>query len=105
MRRARRIRRALLLTGAFTLATAMTFSSFVEAAPALEIQSAKPGTLSMEQWQPWRDRFVGDDGRVVDDVNQISHSEGQGRSTDGARPRRWVNLFMICSRPDGRRRP
>jgi endo-1,4-beta-D-glucanase Y len=78
MRRARPIVRALLLASAFTLATATTFSSCVEAAPALEIQSAKPGTLSMEQWQPWRDRFVGDDGRVVDDVNQISHSEGQG---------------------------
>jgi endo-1,4-beta-D-glucanase Y len=78
MRRARGGHRALLLAGAFTLATAMTLSSLVEAAPAQEIQSAKPGTLSLEQWQPWRDRFVGADGRVVDDVNQISHSEGQG---------------------------
>jgi endoglucanase len=60
------------------LAMALRLSSFAEAAPALEIQSAKPGTLSADQWQPWRDRFVGADGRVVDDVNQISHSEGQG---------------------------
>jgi endoglucanase len=78
MRSARGGHRALLLAGAFTLLTAMTFSSLVEPAPALESQSAKPGTLSVEQWQPWRDRFVGADGRVVDDVNQISHSEGQG---------------------------
>lgn len=78
MTRVRGRHRALLLAGALTLATAMTLSSLVEAAPALEIQSAKPGTLSAEQWQPWRDRFVGADGGVVDDVNQISHSEGQG---------------------------
>jgi endoglucanase len=78
MRHARRRHRARLLAGALTLATAMTLSSLVAAEPALEVQSAKPGTLSMDQWQPWRDRFVGADGRVVDDVNQISHSEGQG---------------------------
>jgi endoglucanase len=78
MTRAPRIRRALLLASAFALATGITFSSVVKAAPALDIQPAKPGTLSMEQWKPWRDRFVGDDGRVIDNVNQISHSEGQG---------------------------
>ncbi len=74
----RRDHRALLLAGALTLAAAMSLSPPVEPAPVLESQSAKPGTLPLEQWQPWRDRFVGADGRVVDDVNQISHSEGQG---------------------------
>jgi hypothetical protein len=78
MRRTRGGHRALLLAAAFALATAMTPSSSVEAASAPDIQSARPGTLAVEQWQPWRDRFVGADGRVVDDVNQISHSEGQG---------------------------
>lgn len=30
-------------------------------------------------WQGWRDRFLSDDGRVIDDDNgRISHSEGQG---------------------------
>ncbi|RFB79063.1 endoglucanase [Methylovirgula sp. 4M-Z18] len=33
----------------------------------------------MQQWGPWRDRFVAINGRVVDNVNNsISHSEGQG---------------------------
>ncbi|WP_245443132.1 glycosyl hydrolase family 8 [Labrys okinawensis] len=42
-------------------------------------QPAKPGTLSTEQWQSWRDRFVTLDGRVIDTANKsISHSEGQG---------------------------
>lgn len=41
--------------------------------------AAKPGVLSRQQWQPWRDRFVAADGRIVDDANNnISHSEGQG---------------------------
>lgn len=41
--------------------------------------AARPGTLTMQQWQPWRDRFVTIDGRVIDNVNNnISHSEGQG---------------------------
>lgn len=40
---------------------------------------AKPGNLSPAQWQPWRERFVTGDGRVVDNANNnISHSEGQG---------------------------
>ena len=42
-------------------------------------ESARAGTLTTQQWQPWRDRFVTLDGRVVDDANKnISHSEGQG---------------------------
>jgi endoglucanase len=45
---------------------------------ALALAPAKPGSLSPEQWRPWRDRFVTDRGRVVDDSNKISHSEGQG---------------------------
>jgi endoglucanase len=41
--------------------------------------TAKPGSLSPQQWQPWRDRFMTADGRIVDDANNnISHSEGQG---------------------------
>jgi endo-1,4-beta-D-glucanase Y len=41
--------------------------------------SAKPGILTLEQWTPWRDRFVAADGRIADDANKnISHSEGQG---------------------------
>jgi endo-1,4-beta-D-glucanase Y len=80
MRRARGGHRAYIQAGALIVAMTITLSlaSLGEAAPTLEIQSAKPGTLPLEQWQPWRDRFVGADGRVVDDVNQISHSEGQG---------------------------
>jgi endoglucanase len=56
----------------------VTRTPLVDAAATLEIQSAKPGTLSAEQWLPWRDRFVSADGRVIDDVKRISHSEGQG---------------------------
>jgi endoglucanase len=41
--------------------------------------TVKPGILSPQQWQPWRDRFATADGRIVDDANNnISHSEGQG---------------------------
>jgi endo-1,4-beta-D-glucanase Y len=41
--------------------------------------SLRPGSLTPQQWQPWRERFTTADGRVVDDVNNdISHSEGQG---------------------------
>jgi endoglucanase len=78
MRRARGGHQALLLAGALAFGTAMTISQSVARATAPEIQSAKPGTLPLEQWQPWRDRFVGADGRVIDDVNQVCHSEGQG---------------------------
>ena len=47
------------------------------AAPAPTM--VKPGSLSPQQWQPWRDRFMTADGRIVDDANSnISHSEGQG---------------------------
>ncbi len=42
-------------------------------------EPARPGTLTTQQWQPWRDRFVTLDGRVIDTANKnISHSEGQG---------------------------
>lgn len=42
-------------------------------------EPGRPGTLTTAQWQPWRDRFVTLDGRVVDNANKdISHSEGQG---------------------------
>lgn len=42
-------------------------------------EPARPGTLAAERWQPWRDRFVTLDGRVIDTANKnISHSEGQG---------------------------
>ena len=35
--------------------------------------------LSAELWQPYKDRFIAPEGRVVDDGNEgISHSEGQG---------------------------
>ena len=37
------------------------------------------GTVSADDWVAYSDRFVQDDGRVVDDANGgISHSEGQG---------------------------
>jgi endo-1,4-beta-D-glucanase Y len=49
------------------------------AAPAPAMAVTKPGSLSPQQWQPWRDRFMTADGRIVDDANKnISHSEGQG---------------------------
>jgi endoglucanase len=42
-------------------------------------EPARPGTLTSLQWQPWRDRCVTLDGRVIDTANKnISHSEGQG---------------------------
>jgi endoglucanase len=41
--------------------------------------TTKPGNLLPQQWQPWRDRFVTPEGRIMDDANNnISHSEGQG---------------------------
>jgi endoglucanase len=69
-----------ILAFAFFIAPAILLSilSFDDRAWALDIQSARPGTLPLDQWRPWRDHFVGRDGRVVDDVNHISHSEGQG---------------------------
>lgn len=37
------------------------------------------GTLPAAEWEAYRSRFVGDDGRVIDNANgNISHSEGQG---------------------------
>jgi endoglucanase len=78
MRRARGVHRPLLAS-ALLLGTILASSYLVvDAGAAQEIQSAKPGTLPADQWRPWRDRFVGADGRVSDDVNHISHSEGQG---------------------------
>ena len=78
MRRARGKHRAFFLACVVTLAAAVTRAPLVDAATTLEVQSARPGTLPSEQWLPWRDRFVSADGRVIDDVSQISHSEGQG---------------------------
>jgi len=63
-------------------ALAMTVSSALplQGAHAVPLgEPARPGTLSAAQWQPWRDRFVTLDGRVIDTANKnISHSEGQG---------------------------
>ncbi len=47
-------------------------------APAVASASLE-GTVGADAWLAYRDRFVEDDGRVVDDANGgISHSEGQG---------------------------
>jgi endoglucanase len=59
----------------------------VFAAAALLVQAAAAraddGTLAA-QWQTYRERFIGEDGRVHDTGNnQVSHTEGQG----------WAMLF------------
>lgn len=63
-------------------ALAMTAASLLPLGPGHAAplgEPARPGTLTAQQWQPWRDRFVTLDGRVVDTANKnISHSEGQG---------------------------
>jgi endoglucanase len=56
----------------------MTSAPGLAAQAGLSFAPARAGTLTPEQWRPWRDRFVTDRGRVVDDINKISHSEGQG---------------------------
>ena len=49
------------------------------------VSGAADGTLAAE-WAKYRDRFVGDDGRVHDTGNkEISHTEGQG----------WAMLFAV----------
>lgn len=62
------------------LALAAVLIGAVQAAEAMSVQSLKiVGTLSPEEWQAYRSRFVEDNGRVVDNANgNISHSEGQG---------------------------
>lgn len=40
---------------------------------------ARPGLINEAEWQAYRDNFVSDEGRVIDDANGgISHSESQG---------------------------
>lgn len=50
--------------------------------PAMSLTVQPPGivgTISTQDWEAYRSRFVDDDGRVVDTGNgNISHSEGQG---------------------------
>lgn len=76
MRTARWLHRFVAVTIA---ATPLIPSELGHGAPAvLSLKAAQPGSLAPEHWRPWRDRFVTDRGRVVDDGNKISHSEGQG---------------------------
>lgn len=50
----------------------------VVASSSLAGTAAEP-SIRIDEWASYRDRFVGADGRVVDDANaDISHSEGQG---------------------------
>jgi endoglucanase len=77
MTRRRRSGPIPLLAALAMTATSLLGVGLAHAAPIGE--PAKPGTLTTQQWQPWRDRFVTLDGRVIDTANKnISHSEGQG---------------------------
>ncbi len=49
------------------------------APPEASASMSLEGTVSATNWAAYSDRFVMDDGRIVDDANGgISHSEGQG---------------------------
>lgn len=78
--RAGRFFKGMLLAGAVGIGVMGSMTGLPHrsrAAPAGH--AAKAGTLAAVPWQAWRDRFVAEDGRVVDDANRgISHSEGQG---------------------------
>ncbi|MBV8564891.1 MAG: endoglucanase [Methylobacteriaceae bacterium] len=55
----------------------MSTAGVQAASPAPEPSS--PGTITREQWELYRQRFVDRSGRIIDDANKgISHSEGQG---------------------------
>ncbi|WP_457089947.1 glycosyl hydrolase family 8 [Microvirga sp. P5_D2] len=66
------------------LTCALALAAFlVGAAQPAEALTVQPlnvvGTLTPDEWQAYRSRFVEDNGRVVDNANgNISHSEGQG---------------------------
>ncbi len=66
------------LTCIFALALFLTGAA--QPAKAVSVQPLNVvGTLSADEWQAYRTRFVEDNGRVVDNANgNISHSEGQG---------------------------
>lgn len=47
--------------------------------PGVAAAQAPSATIGDQEWAAYKERFVGDDGRVIDDANGgISHSEGQG---------------------------
>ncbi|MBS0126532.1 glycosyl hydrolase family 8 [Thetidibacter halocola] len=51
----------------------------IAASPLLCSASAPAWAAPWDAWDAWKSRFLGDDGRVVDDGGMgISHSEGQG---------------------------
>ena len=60
----RQILRVLLLLGAL---------------PAMAHAQETNGTIQESEWVAYKERFVAENGRVIDDANgRISHSEGQG---------------------------
>lgn len=76
MRRLARRIRSLTLAGAI----AVFMAGAVQPAEAQTVQPLNVvGTLSPDEWQAYRSRFMEENGRIVDNANgNISHSEGQG---------------------------
>jgi endoglucanase len=54
-------------------------SALAAAVPVNAVTGTLPGSVSASEWQSYRSRFVGENGRVVDDQNGgVSHSESAG---------------------------
>ena len=54
-------------------------AALVLGSPAAAGNGSIAGTVAAADWRAYSERFIRDDGRIVDDVNgNISHSEGQG---------------------------
>jgi endoglucanase len=66
----------LLLIGAFAVGLDVARASAVTPSDPARADSWNPGWLE-QAWDAYKKRYVVD-GRVIDNVNRISHSEGQG---------------------------
>jgi endo-1,4-beta-D-glucanase Y len=57
----------------------MVTASIMAGQASAETLPVAPGTVTGTEWTAYKERFVDDQGRVIDDANgKISHSEGQG---------------------------
>ena len=66
------------LSGGGIAAQAQEAGDLIPVTLKLTLETSHP-VLSKELWQPYKDRFITAEGRMVDDGNDgISHSEGQG---------------------------
>jgi len=46
--------------------------------PPPQTAPAKPGTIPVSDWLPFKARFIEPNGKLVDSFSRLSHSEGQG---------------------------